>query len=376
MKILIDGRLYGSENAGLGRYLNNLISELSKIDPKNEYVLLLRKKYFDLLKLPGNWKKVLADFRHYSFKEQIILSGLIKKENPDLVHFPHFNVPISYKGKYVVTIHDLLMHTQKGPLATTLSAPFYFVKRSGYKLVFNAAVKNSAAIIVPSLAIKNELEKGYKEISEKIYVTHEGVDEKISGTGIIKIDSPYFVYVGNAYPHKNLKRLIQATILLNVNRSEKIILVIASARNVFTSRLEKMVSELKAKDVVRLLGFVPDNQLGSLYKNSLGFVFPSLSEGFGLPGLEAMSAGTLVLASGIPIFKEIYDKHAIYFNQLDFSSIEKSMRNVIEMEESNRKNLIIEGQKFAKRYSWAKMAKETLKIYESTFKKEDSNSLR
>jgi len=377
MKILIDGRLYGLENAGLGRYLNNLILELSRIDLKNEYVLLLRKKYFDSLKLPGNWKKVLADFRHYSFKEQVALPGLIKKENPDLVHFPHFNVPIFYKGKYVVTIHDLLMHTQKGLLATTLPAPFYFVKRLGYKLGFNTAVKKSSAIIVPSLAVKNELEKEYKGISEKIYVTYEGLDEEISNVDTVEIDSPYFVYTGNAYPHKNLKRLVQAMVLLNINRDEKIKLIITSARNVFTSRLEKIINELKAEDFVKLLGFVPDKSLGSLYKNSLGFVFPSLSEGFGLPGLEAMNAGTPVLASEIPVFKEIYEKYAIYFNPLDFSSIERSMRDVIEMKESERKNLVEEGQKFAKRYSWVKMAKETLKIYEETApKKENSSCLR
>jgi glycosyltransferase involved in cell wall biosynthesis len=376
MKILIDARLYGLENAGLGRYLNNLILELSKIDTKNIYTLLLRKKYFDLLKLPGNWKKVLADFHHYSLKEQIVLPGLIKKENPDLVHFPHFNVPVFYRGKYVVTIHDLLMHTQKGLSTTTLPAPFYFVKRLGYRFGFDTAVKKSAAIIVPSLAVKNELEKVYKGISEKTHVTYEGIDEKISDIDATKIGSPYFIYTGNAYPHKNLKRLVQAIVLLNINRDEKIKLVITSARNVFTSRLEKMVNALKANDFVELLGFVSDRSLGSLYKKSLGFIFPSLSEGFGLPGLEAMNAGTLLLASEIPVFKEIYGKHAIYFNQLDFSSIEKTMKNVVEMGETERKKNIEEGQEFAKRYSWAKMARETLKIYEDAFKEEGSNSLR
>lgn len=372
MKILIDGRLYGLENAGLGRYLKNLVSELSKIDSGDEYVLLLRKKYFDTLTLPGNWKKVSADFRHYSLKEQLVLPGLIKKESPDLVHFPHFNVPFFYGGKFVVTIHDILMHKQTGPLATTLFALFYFIKRFGYKLVFNAAVKKSLAIIVPSVTVKNELEKEYKGISQKICVTYEGFDEKISTSSTIKIDSPYFVYVGNAYPHKNLKRLIQAIVLLNTSRDEKVKLVIASVRSVFTSRLEKVVSDLKADDFVKILGAVSDEDLGSLYKNSLGFVFPSLSEGFGLPGLEAINAGTLVLASDIPVFKEIYGKHAIYFNPLDFSSIEKTMKDVIDMEDTKRKSFISEGQNFAKRYSWAKMAKETLEIY----KNEGSNSIR
>lgn len=372
MRILIDGRLYGLENAGLGRYLNNLIAELSKIDSENEYILLLRKKYFDTLTLPTNWKKVLTDFRHYSFKEQFILPGLIKKENPDLVHFPHFNIPVLYSGKYVVTIHDLLMHKQIGLSATTLPAPIYFIKRLAYRFVFDRAVNRSAAVIVPSYAIKNELEKIYKGISNKVSVTYDGLDEKISTTNGTKIDSTYFVYTGSAYPHKNLKRLIQAMVHLNVNRNKKIRLMIASARNAFTKRVEKMIAEHGAGNLVKLLGFVPDNELGTLYKNSLAFVFPSLSEGFGLPGLEAMNAGTLVLASEIPVFKEIYGSHAIYFNPLDFSSIEKVMKSASEMEPTERKNRIEEGQKFAKKYSWAKMAKETLKVYND----ESSNSIR
>ena len=140
MKILIDGRLYGLENAGLGRYLMNLVGELSKIGTKNEYVLLLRRKYFDNLELPANWKKVLADFRHYSITEQFVLPGLINKENPDIVHFPHFNVPILYGGKFIVTIHDMLMHDFAGLSATTLPSPLYYLKRIVYKLVFRRAV--------------------------------------------------------------------------------------------------------------------------------------------------------------------------------------------------------------------------------------------
>ncbi|HKB88270.1 MAG TPA: glycosyltransferase family 1 protein [Patescibacteria group bacterium] len=376
MRLLIDARLYGLENAGLGRYLNNLILELSKTDTTTQYVILLRKKYFDSLILPSNWQKILADFRHYSFQEQFILPGLIKNQNPDLVHFPHFNVPIFYKGPYVVTIHDLLMHTQSGMLATTLPAPIYFIKRSAYRLVFDTAVNKSIRIIVPSHAIKSELVKKYPTTQNKITVTYEGLDNNISSSNNLKFENPYFVYTGNAYPHKNLKRLIQALVLLNTNRDKKIILVIASARNVFTKRLEKIVADLKAEVLVKLVGFVPDNELGGLYQKSLGFVFPSLSEGFGLPGLEAMNAGALVLASEIPVFKEIYTNHALYFNQLDFSSIEKIMKAAIEMNPNERKNKILEGQKFVKKYSWAKMAKETLDIYAEAIKKESSDSLR
>jgi glycosyltransferase involved in cell wall biosynthesis len=363
VKILIDGRLYGLENAGLGRYLINLTDQLSKADNNNEYVLFLRKKYFDNLNLPANWKKVLVDIRHYSLIEQLKLPGLIKKENPDIVHFPHFNVPVFYRGKYIVTIHDMLMHKSVGLAATTLPAPLYLFKRLGYRLVFDNAVKHSIKIIVPSYSVKKELVKVYGIHFNKIEVTYEGVNTNITYSKDNFVDKPYFVYTGNAYPHKNLKRLIEAVVSLNTNCNQSVNLVIASSRGIFTQRLEKIIRDQKAKEYVKLPGFVPDEKLFSLYKNSIGFVFPSLSEGFGLPGLEAMVAGTLVLAAETPVFKEIYQENAIYFNPLDFTSIEKTMRNVIEMNPDLRKEKIEKAQDFVKRYSWAKMAKETLKVY-------------
>ncbi len=184
--------------------------------------------------------------------------------------------------------------------------------------------------------------------------------------------SKYFFYTGNAYPHKNLERLVEAVVDLNKTLNQEVHLKIASSRDVFVKRLEKSIKKLEAGKYVELLGFVPDERLRSLYKNSVAFVFPSLSEGFGLPGIEAMEATTLVLASDIPVFKEVYEDNAIYFNPLDFTSIEKTMRNVFEMDENTRKKRILKAQKFVKRYSWAKMARETLKIYEQ----EGRNSLR
>ena len=363
IKILLDARLYGLENAGLGRYLINLVGELSKLDLKNEYVILLRKKYFDSLKLPDNWKKILADYRHYSFAEQIMIPGIIKKEKPDITHFPHFNVPIFFRGKFIVTIHDMLMHKSVGLAATTLPAPIYFIKRLGYRFVFDNAVKKSKMILVPSHAVRDELTEEYKVDSDKIKVTYEGFDRKISGGSEVEMPKPYFVYTGNAYPHKNLSRLIEAIRLLNTKSKQKVFLAIASSRNIFTQRIEKQVQKWGANGLVKLLGFVPDEKLGSLYKNSVGFVFPSLSEGFGLPGLEAMASGTLLLASNIKVFKEIYAEHALYFDPLDVNSIEKTMEQAIFLKESERNNMISESIGFVNKYSWVKMANETLEAY-------------
>ena len=175
----------------------------------------------------------------------------------------------------------------------------------------------------------------------------------------------YFIYVGNAYPHKNLSRLIQAIILLNKNRKVIIELKIVSSRNVFTQKLQSEIDGLNAGNFVTLLNEVADKELTDLYKNSLGFIFPSLSEGFGLPGIEAMRTGTLVLASDIPVFREIYQDSAIYFDPLDVNSIEKVMEKTLKMDGESREQKIIKARDFVKRYSWVKMAKETLVLYES-----------
>lgn len=363
MKILIDGRFYGLENAGIGRYAINLVSELTKIDTKNKYAILLKKKYFDILRLPNNWIKVLADIGHYTFEEQIKLPGIIKSQNPDLVHFLHFNVPIFYRGRYVVTIHDLLMHSQKGLVATTLSAPIYMIKRLGYRTAFDSAVKNSASIIVPSRSVKDDVVNFYKISPEKVIVTYEGFDTKISDKKGVEVQKPYFFYAGNAYPHKNLANLINAIKLLNIKYNQNVNLAISSARNIFTQRLQKLIYRLGVEKNVNLLGFVPDNNLGYLYKNSEAFIFPSLSEGFGLPGLEAMSSGSLLIASDIKVFREVYGDNAIYLDSKNADSIAKTMLRVLKMGSSEKKQRIKSAQKFVKRYSWAKMARETLKIY-------------
>lgn len=173
MKILIDARMYGPENTGNGVYTENLVENLVRIDKKNDYVVLLRKKYFEDLRLPSNWKKVLADFRHYTFTEQFKLPFIIAQEKPDIVHFPHFNVPILYFGKYVVTVHDMIMHRFKGGAATLRPIPFYQMWRLGYYIAFAKAVYGSVRIIVPSLAVKNEVIRSYGINKNKVVVTYE-----------------------------------------------------------------------------------------------------------------------------------------------------------------------------------------------------------
>lgn len=169
----------------------------------------------------------------------------------------------------------------------------------------------------------------------------------------------YFVYIGNAYPHKNLSRLIDAIILLKTK------LIIVSGRSIFIERLQKEINRKNASKLIEVLGFVTDKDLKNLYKNSIAFVFPTLSEGFGLPPKEAIEAGTLAIVSNIPVLKEIYENSVFYFDPLDVNSIADALLKVVNIKEDERKIKILKSQQFVKKYSWLKMAKETLNIYES-----------
>lgn len=373
MKIIIDARMYGLENAGIGRYLINLINQIEKIDSKNTYLLLLRKEYFEKLELVNkNFRKVLADYQHYSLKEQILLPLQLIKLKGDLVHFPHFNVPLLWFGKYVVTIHDLIKHESRGIKTTTRSPLIYWLKHLLYLLIVRHAVSNACQIITPSYFWKKELIKRYGLAENKISVTYEGVADgllsqktKIEPQKILakyNIQKPFIIYTGSLYPHKNVERLVKAVKLIN----QDLKLVIACARNVFYERFLQKVKELKAEKFVNLVGFVPDEDLAIIYKQAQILVFPSFWEGFGLPGLEAMGSGLPVIAAKASCLPEVYGQAALYFNPLDEKELVEKIQ-LIRTDKKLREDLIKKGFAQVKKYSWEKMAKETLEIYENCF---------
>jgi glycosyltransferase involved in cell wall biosynthesis len=125
-----------------------------------------------------------------------------------------------------------------------------------------------------------------------------------------------------------------------------------------------IIKELANKDYLDITQWYIDKKLINLYKNSLAFVYPTLSEGFGLPPMEAVNAGTLSVVSDIPVLKEIYGDSVLYFNPLDQNSIAHTLNEVLVMNKVERQKRLKYGQDFVKKYSWYKMAQETLKIYE------------
>ncbi len=313
MRVGIDARLW--DETGIGRYIRNLVKYLQEVDQANEYVLfVLGKDYGNVKALISNkkWKVVIADVRWHSFAEQIKLSGILYKEKLDLMHFPYYSYPILYSGKFVATIHDLiLLHFPTGK-ASNLPHVFYKAKLFAYKLLTRNAVLHAQQIIAVSNATKQEIVDHYHIPKDKITVTYEGVDERMDGQQNKLVDTrykilhtKYFLYVGNAYPHKNLERLIQAFGIFKKDNGSDVKLILVGKNNYFYKRLEKTIDAYSLRSDILVFHDVNDEALGYLYKNAIATVIPSLMEGFGLPALEAMSQKCLVVASDIPSIREI-----------------------------------------------------------------------
>jgi glycosyltransferase involved in cell wall biosynthesis len=363
MKIGIDCRLY--QETGVGRYVRNLIKNLQVLDKKNKYVLfVLSKDRDEILKQVDNenFRIVKADIKWHTLSEQLRFPQILNKENLDLMHFPYFSVPVYYRRPFVVTIHDLIVDHFSTGKASTLPSYIYSLKLYSYKFVLKQAAKNAKKIIAVSQATKNEIIDHLKINEHKIEVTYEGVDRQIANSLVPdKLQNKkYFLYVGNAYPHKNLNRLLQAYKTLKQN----VYLVLVVKKDYFYERLKRKANDLNLSERVIFLHDIKDGELSGLYRKAIALVFPSLMEGFGLPVLEAMANNCLVLASDIPSLKEICLDSAIYFNPHDIQDIAEKMNEACLGGYSGKKENALER---SKSFSFEKMAKETIKIYESCF---------
>ncbi len=372
MKIGIDARFFGSIGKGLGRYTQKLVEYLEQIDRENQYVVFLRQENFDeyIPKNP-NFKKVLADYRWYSFSEQFNMPLLLRKYNLDLVHFPHFNVPLFYRKPFIITVHDLILLHFPTVRATTHNKIFYWLKFLAYRLTISRALKKANHVVTVSEFTKNDILSCYKISKNKISVTYEACENsclafrKNDGQILDKygIMNQYFLYVGNAYPHKNLENLLLAFAAYQKENKEAQ-LVLVGKEDYFYARLKRFVDDKKIPNVV-FPGFVPDEDLGVVYKNALAYVFPSLYEGFGLPPLEAMSYGAPVISSDHACMKEILGSASLFVDASKEDEITKAMKTISGNQEL-RNDLIQKGYNRIGCYDWKKMAENTLNIYQKT----------
>ena len=368
MRIVLDLRIYGPKFGGLGRYNQKLLEHIINNDSQNHYIILLKEKASDFPELPNNFEVKICDCHWYSVKEQIVLPHLLKKLAPDLVHFPHFNVPIFYRGKFIVTVHDLIMTKFPSIRTSSLNRVFFLCKRLAYQITIRRAIKKARIVIAVSEFTAGDIKKYFKLNyfdAEKIKVIYEGLSlPNTENTDTLSLPAKFLLYVGNAYPHKNLEFLIQGFAEFNKKHPEFNLILIGN-KNYFYQRLEKYTETNFAnlKNKIIFTGFVHDKKLADYYRQATLYIFPSLYEGFGLPPLEAMTFNLPVLSSNTSCLPEILGDAALYFDpkNLDYflTQLEKMMSS-----HDLRQSLRHKGNLQIQKYSWDKMAKQILEIYQ------------
>lgn len=381
----IDARFYGPLGKGLGRYTQEIVDNVIAIntDEPIDYVVFLSSENIDEFICPNEHvRKELIKSRWYTLAEQFEVPYKWYRAKIDLMHFPHFNVPFIKVGAYVVTIHDLILTKFPTHRASTLHPVIYWLKDKAYRLIISSAVKFAKKIITVSEFTKLDLIEQFKADTSKIEVTYEGVANLSKGNDslfVAKLDNkktlalynihgPFLLYIGNAYPHKNLEGLILAFAKLHTKHPD-LRLVLVGKEDYFYNRVKDVAktNNLWQKDNLNtpivFTGYVPDADLEALFQEASVYVFPSFYEGFGLPPLEAMAHGCPVASSNKASMPEILGEAAMYFDPENKDEMIGVIEKILN-DPAERERLIILGREQVKKYSWWECALATSKIHQ------------
>jgi len=354
--IAIDARII---NSSTGTYVERLLHYLQQIDKSTKYSVLVLAKDKDFWKpTSDNFYVRVADFENYSLSEQIGFKRFLDKLSPDLVHFCMPQQPILYRGIHVTTFHDLtLLKTYNSDKGWMI---FHFKQLVG-KFVFKHVLKSSKYILTPSRYTKNELLKFIDIPTDKIAITPEAADVSIDN--LVPYEHPFkrfIMYVGQQSDYKNIRRLGDAHQKL-LEKHPDLGLILVGRINASAGSNQNYFKEKSYRNII-FTDFLPNEKRDWLYTNAAAYVFPSLMEGFGLPGLEAMGYGTPVVSSNTSCLPEVYDDAAHYFSPYDTDDMARAINEVLT-DEDLRNNLIKEGYKQIAKYSWLRTAKQTYSVY-------------
>lgn len=355
--IVIDAR---ELRTSTGRYIERLLHYLQQVDTENLYTVLLKPKDIgSWFPSNPNFRKLASPYKEFTFAEQLGLLKQITSLKADLVHFGMVQQPILYRGTVVTTMHDLTTVRFTNPSKNAL---VFKAKQFVYKYVNKHVAQKSVAIITPTNFVKQDIVEFTGVAPEKITVTHESADDIPETPEPVKglEKSKFIMYVGRPTPHKNLGRLIESFAILK-NKHPDLKLVLAGKKDALYEAHEQNAQAKGITDIV-FTGFVSEGQLRWLYENCGAYVFPSLSEGFGLPGLEAMRHNAPVVSSNATCLPEVYGDAAYYFDPLNTQDIANKISEVLE-NIALRDQLISAGKAQAGAYSWHRMAQQTFDVY-------------
>lgn len=365
MRIGIDARMYGSRVTGIGTYVQQLTDAMAVELGGDQLVLLLRVEEAKHMPRRPNVLVATTAIPWYGWREQLRLPAVMASLHCDLWHVPNFNVPVGYRGRLVVTIHDLTPLRFPGPHQRRSRW-----RRAAYRLVLNSAVVRAKKIIAVSQATASAIARRWPSARSRVTVIYPGLSSAFRALpdhGIIKatldryrIRQPYIFYTGVWRDHKNLPGLIAAFRLMREQYGFSGQLVFGGLRQGEDAAIAPALAGLPP-DAVTLPGFIPDADLPAMFQGAAVTVIPSFSEGFGLIGIESLACGTPVAASQTTSVPEVLGPAGRYFPPNQPSAIAETIRSLLQA--PTRQAVLAAAPSVLTRYAWETAAKQTLAVY-------------
>jgi glycosyltransferase involved in cell wall biosynthesis len=355
MKIFVDGLLFN--HTGIGRIYENLIDGLIRSDEVKGVSTLVPshmeqafRKRFPTDKVSVRFTGLTFDFKEYLYKGHII-----NREFPgqDIYHFVSSNVPFFLRGKVVSTICDLIT------ISPLFGLPWH--RRWRFEHPVRHAINRSDHVVCISRFTKSEVCRTFGAPPEKLSVIYPPLSfQEFPGGNHPPVRGDYLLFVGNRHVHKNLRCLFDAFRLL-VPEFPGLKTVVAGTRLVKADDVERAMGDPVLRDRIIPLQGATDAQIHALYTHARAFVFPSRIEGFGIPPIEALHAGTPVVCSDIPVLHEVCGDAVRYANPLDPSDFAEKIREILTTPRTESE--VTAGRIQARKYAVADLARDYLDLF-------------
>lgn len=376
--IVIDARMVDvTKLHGIARYSLELVRHINEIHleqlregrrPELSFIVLVSPKFFqdfadELGELADTVRLVICDIKWLTIPEMWRLRGTLKEYKAALFHSTSFVRPLAAPCPVINTLHDL-NHVD-------LAENYSLQKRLYYALIVKPLVASADYILTVSEFSKARLVDWLEVASDKVVVTYNGIADSFfapqgdDGEALAQLrqrynlpDGPYWLGVAHDKAHKNTLTTIRAYRLAETDAP----LVLLGARHRLGEREQRSLGDLPAGKQVIFTGAIADPDLPAVYQLARLFIFPSYYEGFGLPPLEALAAGTPSVVASIPAFEEVLGGRAVFASPHDPEAVGKAAAKLAE-DEVLRQRILANRSEFLQTYSWRQLAEATIAQY-------------
>ncbi len=374
MKIAFDATSLCRKTTGIEYYAFNLLKHLLAENTATRFIVLCKESIKPELEVfRGKAEFIVCPSTSQLYCEQVWIPSVLRKLQPDLVHFPAFPPGLLVSVPHVMTIHDATMW--KYPETTSWKNKLYM------KPLSELALRRAKCIITVSESSRGDISRYTGMAKSRIVNTYESINERFRVIAdkkklsddlerrMKKVDpswvmpKKFILSVGSFEPRKNLKILLEAFALLKQQSGFEHKLVLIGRKAWGNASVMNKITELGLSADMLMTGHLSDEDLVVFYNLADVFVYPSLYEGFGLPPLEAMACGTPVLTSNVSSLPEVVGDAALLVDPLDVKTIAEGVRRLVE-DQPLREQLRGKGLLQVKKFSWQDTVKRTNEAYE------------